>query len=508
MNAHASQSLTSLVMKHTLNPHRVALVAVLWATLLPAVRAQARCGDQPGDPAAIAATRSQVESTCHCDFATSHSGYVHCAFGVINAAVTNQSLSPQCAAQVKKCVRKSTCGSPGAVACCQTNASGSTRCSIVKDASRCVAHSGGSACMSGFSSCCDACGASGCLLTPTPSPRPTPTLPAFCQPLIGAGGALVPFKIAPGSTDCGGGPTPTPAAAPFSGAVEDANSSTIAQLGLGCLYTGALPGLRIPDGATSLLQVTGTTLSTVTLGGSDGTGPKDCTRGIGSGGRCLNGAPGTDGQGACGRDKDCGQLGTCGPELRCFFGPPIPVPIGACVVNGFLSDLCGSLDLVTRDQTLATALLSMLFLTQNPTAPCPLCVGGVCAGGANDGKACTAVGSLGTSMDCPPSVDQFFGTLTVVVPQLTTGTSTLTSDSNGIFCPDQTVPGAFAFPDARLVTETGIPLGGGGSLLSTGLAATFCVPRSGNGLLDGIGQLPAVGAFSAAGTIDLTGVLP
>jgi len=225
----------------------------------------------------------------------------------------------------------------------------------------------------------------------------------------------------------------------------------------------------------------------------------------------MNGAPGIDGHGACGKDIDCGRLGTCGPEVRCFFGPPIPVPNGtlsACVVNGFLSDLCGSVDLVTHDETLATALLSELFLTQDAASPCPLCIDGTCSGGANSGQACTPVGSLGTSQDCPPAVTTFLGTLTVVVPQLTTGTSTLTADSGGVFCPGQTAPGALGFTDARLLTETGIPLGGGGSLLSTGLAATFCVPPSGNVVLDIAAQLPAPGGFSAAGTIDLSGVLP
>src|SRR5262249_38002250 len=153
---------------------------------------QARCDDDPGDADAVAATRSQIESTCHCDFAGSHSQYVQCATGVINTAVANHSLSSSCAGQVKKCTRKSTCGNPNAVSCCRTTASGKMRCSIKSNASRCVAPSGGSACMSGFSSCCDACGAGGCLATPTPTSRPTPTLPAFCQPLVGAGGALVP----------------------------------------------------------------------------------------------------------------------------------------------------------------------------------------------------------------------------------------------------------------------------------------------------------------------------
>jgi hypothetical protein len=94
--------------------------------------ALARCGDEPGDAAAVAAARAEVEATC------------------------------------KRCAARSTCGKPGFVTCCRTSAGGVTRCSTKRDAERCVAPAGGSACVGSVSSCCDACTDGGCAPPPTP----------------------------------------------------------------------------------------------------------------------------------------------------------------------------------------------------------------------------------------------------------------------------------------------------------------------------------------------------
>jgi hypothetical protein len=490
--------------------------AVLTVGLLVAATASARCFDDPADFGKVADTRVQAEMVCPCASATSHGDYRQCVAGVVSAAVASEALPPQCARNVKTCALRSICGRPGAVPCCRTNARGVTRCTIKRDASRCTAPRGGTACVSGLQSCCDACTKSGCIptatptITPTFTVTPTPTVPPFCVPMVGSPtNAQVPVTLAQGSPSCG-----PPAVAPFSGQVLDGTGAQLGQLGLGCLYTGGLPALTIPDGATAVAQVTGISGATITLGGSNGSGVRDCTKGSGPTSSCLNGAPGTDGHGACLKDSDCGHGAACAPTEHCFFGAPIPVPLdifSVCVVNGFLADLCGSVDLTTQASTFATALTSGVYLTQNPTSPCPKCVGGTCDSGPNAGQACVGVGSLQTTLDCPPDPSTFLTRLTVVVPQLTSGTATLVADSTGKFCPNQPDVGALGFPDARQIVETGMGLTPNLNAIGTfqeALAAVFCVPKTNNPLIDNIGKFPAAGALSAAATVDLSQALP
>src|SRR6185369_1727804 len=134
--------------------------------------------------------------------------------------------------------------------------------------------------------------------TTTPTPRATatitatPTIPAICQSNVSLPPlATVPFTIVQGSTGCGGAslqnPPPEP---PLSGTVLDGSDTEIGDLALGCLYTGGLAGLLIPDGATSKLDVVGLNLLplSLTLAGSAGTGPNDCTRAAGPGRECAN----------------------------------------------------------------------------------------------------------------------------------------------------------------------------------------------------------------------------
>jgi hypothetical protein len=357
--------------------------------------------------------------------------------------------------------------------------------------------------------------------TPTGTPTPTatvaapPTVPDICQTQIGLPAiAQVPFTVLPGSTFCGGTALNPPADPPLSGNVADASSASLGDLGVGCLYAGSFDGIRLPSGGTAVLDVVGLQLlpPVVTLGGSEGSGPFDCTKGAGPDRHCTNGAAGTDGSGACASDANCGGVpGTCNLDANCFFGPPIPIlaggTIGACVVNAFLTDLCGQVTLLPPGANLAAALSARVYLTLDAESPCPQCVEGACTAGKNAGQPCTPLGSENTSIDCPPNDASFVTTLTVPIASLSTGTSTL-SAPDGFFCPEQTVPGAFGLPDARTVSEMGTPPGGGGSLLSMTLAAAFCVPESGNELIDGLANLPGPGAVSAAGELDLSGVLP
>src|SRR5947208_10231752 len=53
--------------------------------------AGAACGDRPGDPAAVAATRAAADAGCDCATAAWHGAYVDCAAGVANEAVRTDS---------------------------------------------------------------------------------------------------------------------------------------------------------------------------------------------------------------------------------------------------------------------------------------------------------------------------------------------------------------------------------------------------------------------------------
>jgi hypothetical protein len=352
-------------------------------------------------------------------------------------------------------------------------------------------------------------------ITPTPTTPPTPTIPAICQAQVSLPPiAKSPFTILPGSPSCGGSGLNPPAAPPFSGSVQDGSGNTIANLGAGCLHAGAFDGIRLPSGSTAVLDVVGVQLlpPKVTLGGSDGSGPSDCTKGAGPGRHCLNPVPGLDGSGSCFSDADCGGGGgTCNLDANCYFGPPIPVVVGGainiCIVNTFLTDMCGEVSLSPLSANLATALSARVYLTSAQAAACPLCVDSVCTHGKNAGEPCTPVGSENTSVDCPPDDAAFLTTLTVPIESLTTGTSSM-SNASGIFCPGQTIAGGLGLAAARTISETGTPPGGGSELLAMTLGATFCIPRSGSLLVDFPAQLPGPGVVSAPGQLDLSQVLP
>jgi len=482
---------------------------------LSAGRAEAACGDSPGDFDAVVAARAEVASQCDCAAAATHGEHVRCARGVVSAALAAGTLPKTCASTVMRCARRSTCGrKPGFVPCCRTSRTGVTRCSIRSSAARCRAPSGGSACASSFAtSCCDACMQGGCIQptpTPTRTPRPTPTPPGFCQSLVGLPAlAQVPVSLLPGSPDCGGEHFTPPGQEPFTGRIDDEAGSKLADLSLGCLYTGSLPPTKLPSGSSSVLDVVGIGLPTVTLAGSAGSGPADCTKGAGPLKHCLDGAPGTDGQGLCSSDADCAKPGACQLDANCYFGPPVPVTgeFPACSVNALLTDMCGSLNVLTFEVNFAVAISARTYLTFDADSPCPRCVDGLCTAGKRAGQACTALGSYGTSLDCPPSDNQYLAALQVAIPNLTTGTSSLTSDASGLFCEDQTTPGAFGFPAARQITQTGAGVASGGLSGETTAVGTFCIAATGNPILDIVGGLPSAGTLSAKTAIDVSDVL-
>jgi hypothetical protein len=349
--------------------------------------------------------------------------------------------------------------------------------------------------------------------TTSTSTTSTSTLVAGCPPPFLALGGIE-FTIGAGTSTCGG-PAFTPSSpGPFTGRLENGAATTIANLGSSCLYVGGglsnvFPPAHIPDGAVARLDVSGTSGFLglgLALSASNGSGPTDCTRGAGPLRHCANGAPGTNSNGLCTTDADCGSgTGNCLLDANCYFGPPIPLPspiaaTSSCIVNVIGTDACGSADLLTGGSTLSVALLARLYLTSDQASPCPRCVAGTCSAGARAGLSCTGVGSQQTSIDCLPADAQYVGQLVVNPLALSTGSSVRT-DPNGLFCPNQQTLGAFGLATARTIRETGSGLLGGPSLFSTTLAGIFCAPAAENPLIDQTENLPGPAAVSVPGVI-------
>ena len=147
-----------------MNPKIGRLVGAVAVSLLmfSAQRSDAKC--DPSDDAADIALAQAAAATCVCATFDNHGQYVSCvAHAVKEAPLANRS----CGAAVKKCAARSTCGKPGFVTCCRTAATGKTKCSTKSSAERCTPPKGGSACVSTFASCCDACTESGCAASPS-----------------------------------------------------------------------------------------------------------------------------------------------------------------------------------------------------------------------------------------------------------------------------------------------------------------------------------------------------
>ena len=483
------------------------VAALLW---VPEARAD-RCGEVVTDADQIASVRAQIESVCDCEGANSRREYVGCAREIVATAEAAGELRQSCARMVMRCASRSTCGKPGAVTCCRTTRRGAQHCSIKRSPAKCIAPSGGTACVGQVSSCCDACGSGGACITRTPTPTPTPTStptpPGICESLVNLPRlATVPMTLEQGTLDCGGPALSPPAAAPFSGQINDINGNKLADLGLGCLYVGSLPPLRLPSGSVTKLDVVGVNLASIQLAASAGSGNQDCTQGALETRHCLNGRPGTDGNGTCTSDSDCGGAVTsCSSDARCFFGPPLAVsdPLPICIVSAFQRDLCGAISLLDASASLTTELSSRVYLTGNAETPCPLCVDGTCTAGKRAGQACVAAAS-GTSPDCPPLDSSWLATLPIGIPELTSGTSQLVA-TDGIACPGQALPGMFGNAQAARLTQTGSsPIGS--TEISMNLVAAFCSAASGS-VLDPIAGLPGPITLSTRGSVDLSGLI-
>ncbi|HXJ36165.1 MAG TPA: hypothetical protein VMS22_19205 [Candidatus Eisenbacteria bacterium] len=191
--------------------------------------------------------------------------------------------------------------------------------------------------------------------------------------------------------------------------------------------------------------------------------------------------------------NDCSDTG-------CPLGPYRPQPNGAtssCVLVKFTAGATGTLKRCSGAALVNYPLAANVTITGNATQPCPLCVAGLCdATASNPGAACTDVGG-GASFECLPAGLPIppFG---ISIPNNGTGSSTIT-DAGGIFCPGQTVAnkGCFGSAGCTSITVKGSPAGP----LSPGphpatVAGAFCIPSTGNGVVDGGGGLPGPGASS------------
>jgi hypothetical protein len=216
---------------------------------------------------------------------------------------------------------------------------------------------------------------------------------------------------------------------------------------------------------------------------------------------------------------DTGSSRTC-TSPGCTFGPPLPIPnpgvpaISTCVINSIAASPAagGVLDSTTgaSTQTLPLSVLvhvsGDLELTPG-IQPCPTC-SGTCNSGPNSGSACTTTWSGGTTHDCPPPSATSLPTFGVDLSPLTTATSALDHASGG-FCvgtTGQRSNGCFGNATCRHIEQTGSAGGAisaGSGLVATTLGSVFCIPSSGNMLVDTVADLPGPGSTSLPGNAEI-----
>jgi hypothetical protein len=177
------------------------------------------------------------------------------------------------------------------------------------------------------------------------------------------------------------------------------------------------------------------------------------------------------------------------------------------VINVIQMDASGSVDLTTGASTVSLPLFSRTHFTANATSPCPKCVSGTCNAGPNVGLACTAVGTQGTTFDCPPNpatlLAPFPVPLSLSTDSSSPGNSKTAADGN--FCPGQSAAGspfgfsgAFGFGNAECIKENGSPAGdlADGAAHPSVLGSVFCIPATMNAAIDGAADLPGPGAIT------------
>jgi len=202
-------------------------------------------------------------------------------------------------------------------------------------------------------------------------------------------------------------------------------------------------------------------------------------------------------------------------DTACAFGPFLSIANGGlstCVRNTFASPASGSITTPGGVFSGGVPLTSTVVVTGNGANPCPDCSGmpgaGTCAAAAaNPGAACTGVNAAGDSHECLPA-GVGLAPFAVTLSPIGTGTQ---SDTGPSFCPgqDATAPGlngCFGDPSCDYIEERGADAAGiapAGGAVSGRLASVFCIPATGNGLIDGAADLPGPGATTLPGTLEL-----
>ncbi len=193
-----------------------------------------------------------------------------------------------------------------------------------------------------------------------------------------------------------------------------------------------------------------------------------------------------------GSNRSCTRTG-------CKFGSPLPIangPLSTCVDNTFQNNASGTAQPGSGTFTGIFPLGSTTAVTSNAAEPCPKCVAGLCDGAAlNAGAACVADASTGESHDCLPAGPSL-PTFGVDLNPIGTATSTNTNPG-GMFCIPQANAGAFGQPSATTITA----IGSAATILNNTahaltLASVFCIPATGNVLIDGSADLPGPGAIT------------
>jgi hypothetical protein len=201
-----------------------------------------------------------------------------------------------------------------------------------------------------------------------------------------------------------------------------------------------------------------------------------------------------------GSNRNCTDVG-------CFFGAPLPIVDGgasSCVDIVFQQRGGGQVLLATGDVIASLPLQSIVTATGNPGQPCPLCVSGACsADAANPGAPCTADATSLQSHDCiaaGPVLPPF----TMTLAPITTGAASK-FDASGLLCPSQAHAGALGDPSVVGIFTSGTPVGDltAGPPTNGVLGSVFCIPATGNALIDGSADLPGPGAITLPISVDL-----
>jgi hypothetical protein len=207
-----------------------------------------------------------------------------------------------------------------------------------------------------------------------------------------------------------------------------------------------------------------------------------------------------------GSSRNCSDTG-------CSFGPPLSIANGGlstCVLNTFSSPATGTVTTPGGVFSGGVPLQSAVTVTGNNANPCPSCVANACdASASNPGTACTAINAAGDAYECLPAG---VGLVPFGVDLTPIGTGTATdSDPAGTFCPGQdgTAPGlngCFGDPGCDYIEARGADAAGladGGAGVAGRLASVFCIPGTGNGLIDGAADLPGPGEVTLPGEFEL-----